>query len=59
MTMVAPSKSPIIYEDPWGDRKQVYITALNKQAVEYHTDKPGAKPIIEMRVAVNLVEVST
>lgn len=53
------SKSPVTYIDMWGDTHQVYLTAINKQAVEVYPEKPGAKPIIEMRVAVNIVEVST
>jgi hypothetical protein len=51
------SKSPVEYIDMWEDKHQVYLTAINKQAVEVYPDKPGAKPIIEMRVAVNIVEV--
>jgi len=51
------SKTPVSYEDPFGNEHYVYVSSYVEQAVEYHGDKRGT-PDIEHRVLVNLVEVA-
>lgn len=51
------SKAPVTFTDVYGHEFQVYVSAVNEQAVEYHADRPGPHPDVEQVVQVNLVQV--